>query len=175
MESSGNHEWGGYGFATYWINLEAKLQNNVVALRMRMCNLTRKEGWYGSLSIRRAMSELCGPASGSKQDRDLGKGMRSWADAHHMGSCGPRASEEGWGPAGRDRCCNHSPWQPSVAGLELVVYRSSSCPPSYWTSPLQKKQKMMRINLKNLKVSASGHSHGWDDWLHLRKPKSTVS
>lgn len=60
------------------------------------------------------------------------------ADAHHMGSCGPRAFVGGWAPAGTGLCCNHSgPWRPAAAVGEPAAWRSSSCLPSDWTSPLQ--------------------------------------
>lgn len=158
--SSGNR--GGYGFETCWIDLEGKLQNKVVALRMRLCNLMRIEGWYGSgeRCLNRVVANTC--FSFREQTRPSSGGGY---DAHHMGSCGHRAFEVGWGPAGRDRCCNRSPWQPSAAGPEPMACRSSSCPPSYWTSPLEREQKMM-IKLRWKSHHTSGHSHGRDDWLH---------
>lgn len=63
------------------------------------------------------------------------------ADAHHMGSCGPQAFVGGWAPAGTGPCCSHSgPWRPAAAVGEPVAWRSSSCLPSDWTSPLQRKR-----------------------------------
>lgn len=63
-----------------------------------------------------------------------------FVDAHHMGSCGPLASVGGWAPAGTGLCCNRSdPWWPAAAVVEPAVWRSSSSPPSDWTSPLQER------------------------------------
>lgn len=43
-------------------------------------------------------------------------------DAHHMGSCGLRASAGGLAPVGTGLCCNRSdPWRPAAAVVEPAV------------------------------------------------------
>ena len=84
----------------------------------------------------------------------LGQEWVFLVDAHHMGSCGPRASVGGWAPVGTGPCCNRSdPWRPAAAAAGPAVWRSSSSPPSDWTSPLQGKGKQMgeivRENIEN--------------------------
>lgn len=88
-----------------------------------------------------------------------GNGWRGWesVDAHHMGSCGPRASVGGWAPVGTGLCCSRSdPWRPAAAAAVPAVWRSSSSPPSDWTSPLQSNENTQGGNRyrtrKNRKV-----------------------
>lgn len=99
-----------------------------------------------------------------------------FVDAHHMGSCGPRASVGGWAPAGTGLCCNHSdPWRPAAAVVEPAVWRSSSCLPSDWTSPLQEQTgKTITENITKTKESVQCNHSPTHKVLTKQKQNSKV-